>query len=113
LTSIGDGTFGYCKNLTSIVIPESVEEIGLATFFRCISLQSVTLPEDLKTIRYLAFADCPALTSVTIPASVSVIDDPLGFYAGYGPIEGFTIYGVEGSEAQSYAKRIGLRFVPR
>ena len=113
LTSIGDGTFCYCKNLTSIVIPESVEEIGLATFFRCISLQSVTLPEDLKTIRYLAFADCPALTSVTIPASVSVIDDPLGFYAGYGPIEGFTIYGVEGSEAQSYAKRIGLRFIPR
>ena len=75
VTSIGDGTFGWCKSLQSITIPNSVKSIGDYAFSSCESLQSVTIPNSVKSIGDKAFSDCESLQSVTIPNSVTSIGD--------------------------------------
>ncbi len=46
VTSIGRGAFAYCRDLTSIIIPDGVTSIGGAVFIACESLESVTIPLD-------------------------------------------------------------------
>ena len=43
-TSIACSAFEDCSNLTGIVVPNSVLEIGMYAFYGCDSLQSMTLP---------------------------------------------------------------------
>ena len=43
ITSIGDGAFGKCSNLTSITIPSTVSSIDLGAFFDCINLTTVII----------------------------------------------------------------------
>lgn len=47
---ISDSAFCGCRNLTAIVIPNSVKQIGLWTFKDCSSLKDVSLPEGLENI---------------------------------------------------------------
>ena len=75
VTSIGDGTFGWCKSLQSITIPNSVKSIGDYAFSSCESLQSVNIPNSVTSIGDKAFSDCESLQSVTIPNSVTSIGD--------------------------------------
>ena len=67
--------FEGCKDMTSVTIPSSVEEIGWYAFGDCTGLTSITLPEGLTWIDARAFAGCSNLTSLTIPRSMIYIDD--------------------------------------
>ena len=71
VTTIGDATFYYCGNLTSVTIPNSVTTIGEMAFFGCNSLSSVTIPSGVTTIGSSAFERCSRLTSVTIGDNIS------------------------------------------
>ena len=73
VTSIGDGAFGDCINLTSVEIPNSVTNIGDVSFFDCTSLMNVEIPNSVMSIGHSAFSGCISLTSVTIPDSVTSI----------------------------------------
>jgi hypothetical protein len=42
VTSISNGLFNYCANLTSVVIPSSVTSIRFAPFAECTGLTSIT-----------------------------------------------------------------------
>ena len=77
VTAIGDSAFSNCQNLTSIVIPESVETIGASAFGSCSSLTSVVIPESVTAIGKFSFSNCQNLTSVVIGENVSTI----GIYA--------------------------------
>ena len=68
------------SELKSIVIPESVTEIGHSAFEMSSSLESVTLPSTITTIKYDSFNSCSSLTSISIPSSVTSIDE----HAFYG-----------------------------
>jgi hypothetical protein len=73
VTSIGDGAFAECINLTSVHIPDGVVSIGAAAFSDCYDLSELRLPDGLSSIADWAFFACRSLGSVTIPASVSSI----------------------------------------
>ncbi len=73
VTHIGWESFRYCKELTSVTIPEGVTHIDGHAFDQCYGLKSVTLPSSLKDIGWAAFGACAGLTSVTIPNGVKGI----------------------------------------
>ena len=59
-----------CGNdqITEVVLPESVEEIGRSAFSGCLGLPGISLPAGLKTIGLYAFNGCSGFTSIDIPA---------------------------------------------
>jgi hypothetical protein len=74
VTSLGRySAFGYCKNLQSVVIPNSVTSIGGSTFFACPNLQSVVIPNLVTSIGDSTFMGCSNLQNVVIPNSVTSI----------------------------------------
>jgi len=79
VTSIGEGAFSCCTDLTSVTIPNSVTNIGNWAFNYCPRLTSITIPNSVTSIGDHAFSDCRGLTSITIPSSVTSIG-ALAFY---------------------------------
>ena len=73
VTEIGERVFQYCSGLTNISIPNSVTTIGNYAFANCSSLTSITIPDGVTTIGMGAFDGCSNLTSITIPNSVTEI----------------------------------------
>ncbi len=73
VTGIGERAFEYCRDLTSVVIPNSVTSIGILAFDQCSSLTSVVIPNSVTSIGNQAFLYCGGLTSVEIPNSVTSI----------------------------------------
>jgi hypothetical protein len=71
VVAIGDWVFANA-NITSVVIPSSVEWIGEGAFAET-TLTSVTFNEGLDYIGPEAFMDNPGLTHITIPNSVTGI----------------------------------------
>ena len=111
VTSIGEGAFSYCSSLTSIAIPEDITKIAKDTFRNCSSLLEVNIPANVELIENCAFYDCSALDKITINnKSCAIADTPVTFSNSGTEFEG-TIYGYEGSTAQSYAKIYGRNFV--
>ena len=55
LTSIGESTFMWCENLTSITIPDDVTSIGKCAFLGCMNLTSITIPNGVTSIGLCAF----------------------------------------------------------
>lgn len=74
VTSIGEGAFYGCANMTSIDIPEDVTFIGSHAFYEC-GLTSVVIPKGVTTIAPYAFADCKALTDVELPDNLRTIGE--------------------------------------
>ena len=66
VVSIEDNAF-MGRDITSIVLPESVKRIGSYAFSQCRSLGSVVLPKGGVDIRSYAFANCSSLNSIIFP----------------------------------------------
>ncbi len=72
VTSIGDWSFYYCKELTNVSLADSITSIGKRAFGETSKLKSIELPANLETIGDLAFC-VSMIESVTIPDSVITI----------------------------------------
>ena len=75
ITLVGGNAFAYCKNLTSVSIPNSVNRIGRYAFYGCENLRSVSIPNSVTSIGAYAISNCKSLTSVSIPNSVTSIEE--------------------------------------
>ncbi len=114
---------------TSVDVKDGTKGIAAFAFDGCQNLTEINIPNRVTNIGEFAFYDCKDMTSVVIPASVTEIGQmALGYRAsengsrfegesefyrviGYcEKIPDFTIYGVEGSAAQTYAQGNGFTF---
>lgn len=75
----GYDVFYYCFNLESIYIPDSVTSIGMGAFYRCNKLESIYFPDSITTLGYNCLIDCTSLTSVRLPRGLTTISGGL-FY---------------------------------
>ena len=74
VTVIEDSAFYGCA-MKSVVIPSSVTSIEREAFSGCDKLESVVIPDSITRIERLTFFECSALERVVIPDSVTVIED--------------------------------------
>ena len=93
ITTISGSMFGNCVKLTSIDIPESVENIAApyeanpGAFEGCESLTNINLPDKLTNLGARAFARCSALRHVTLPSELRTIGDNCFYHAGITEID--------------------------
>lgn len=71
VTEIAEKAFNK-KELTGLIIPNTVTAIGLEAFQKC-KINRIVLPDSVKKIGERAFSGCTGLTSVVIPASIKRI----------------------------------------
>ena len=72
VVSLGNNAFKGASNITSVVIPESIKEIGLWAFSDCTSLSNVNLG-NVEKLSDKAFNNCTALTSIKLPKTLTKI----------------------------------------
>lgn len=66
VTSIGEGTFNECTELTSITIPGTVTSIGDRAFAGCSCLTGFVVPKSVMMIGGNVFGGCSAMTSIAV-----------------------------------------------
>lgn len=70
----------YCSDVTSVIIPDSVKEIGYNAFKNCANIVGVYIGKGVENIESNAFYACSALKSINIPSNVKTIGSH-AFYA--------------------------------
>ena len=112
--SICDYAFFDNQNLKNVILPDSVKSIGNSAFSGCSALTSVTIGENVKSIGIYAFFNCLSLKSIKLSDTTTEIgDSAFGYYYEndtFKTVDGFTVYGNKGSEAERYANENGFKF---
>lgn len=75
VTNVGEYSFYYCREVTSVEMPDSVIKIGQGAFMHCDALTEVKWGSDVQTIETLAFSSCESLEELTIPEGVTTVDE--------------------------------------
>ena len=75
VTEIGDHAFTYCSSITSVDFGKGVTKIGNKAFYLCTGLTSLVLPESLTELSEGAFSSCNKLQTVDLDANLQVIGD--------------------------------------
>ena len=89
VAEIGCFAFRGCTALTGVTVPSGVTCIGEGAFDSCTGLTAVSLPAELEEIGERAFADCTGLASLTLPAAVTDIGS--GAFSGCAGLTAVTI----------------------
>lgn len=75
VTRIQANAFGRCTGLTSIDIPNSVKKFGGFVFSGCTKLKTVHLGNGIKELGGRIFQGCTKLESINLPEGLEAIDD--------------------------------------
>ncbi|SEK33869.1 Leucine rich repeat-containing protein [Ruminococcus sp. YRD2003] len=107
VVEIGFLSFMKMPNLKNVKMSRSLESIGAFAFSENNSLESVDIPASVTDISRCAFEKCTSLTSVTINnPECDIYDDETTL----GVKETTVIHGYSGSTAQEYAENYGFAF---
>lgn len=79
---IGKGAFADCASLSSVTLPAALTSIEDTAFSGCTSLASIDIPRGVTLIGYQAFGGCSALTELTVPSVIDVLGDDAFFGSG-------------------------------
>lgn len=74
ITEIGASAFSRCKNLKNINLPEGLSKIGDYAFEWC-AFEEIILPSTLQELGVLSFSYCDRLSSIVIPKSIKKIEN--------------------------------------
>ena len=94
VTSIGNGAFRNCPNLSKVSFPESVTEIMDWAFSECRGLTTVTIPGTVTFLGPSAFHNCSELTTVyynAINCATTTIYATYLVFAGCGKLTNIII----------------------
>lgn len=86
VSTIDTYAFLDCTELTSVIIPESVQEIWGEAFAGCTGLTSITIPAGVDVIQAGAFTSCTGLSEVVIQANLTTLSSHI-FYGCTGLTE--------------------------
>lgn len=86
VNKIYESAFSGCP-IKSVVIPESIDNIGYGAFAYCNMLEKINLPSKLKEIAPYLFQYCTKLTEIKLPAGIEKIGDYAFRDAGLTSIE--------------------------
>ncbi len=104
VVAIADHAFEDNLMVTSVVIPDTVLELGVGCFSDCDNLTSVTFSDGLKTIGSHAFGACDSLKSVVIPKETVIEEEAFSDYSD------LIMYGYMNSPAHKYAQEMNIAF---
>lgn len=90
--------FSYCRSIKTVIIPDTVVEIGEKTFWNCPELVDVFLPRNLVEMGVNVFENCMKLSYVQVPSSLAFI--PPFTFVNCKSLEGVTLF--EGLEQIGY-----------
>lgn len=80
---IEDSAFYGQREMTSVVIPDSVTEIGDSAFYNCSALKNIVLPDSLETVGYSVFGGCEVVAEITLPFAGESADGTGNTHFGY------------------------------
>ena len=74
VTTIDGDCFFSCRNMKSILLPDSIIEIGVQAFAMCKGLAEIELPDSITTIGKFAFRDCTGLKKIVMPSGLKRLE---------------------------------------
>ncbi len=118
--SIGEKTFYGCKNVTSIVLPESLMYIDNFAFYNCSALDCLYIPDGVKSVysSSTVFSGCPAHLYANIGSDAAKALSKAGFYFCEKGNENvrlkYTFFdgNITGLEASAYNTSINVAHIP-
>lgn len=75
IKEIKSSAFSGCRNITDIIMTDSIERIGSMAFSQCTSLSNIKLSNSLKRIENMTFHDCESLKEIQLPSSIEYIGE--------------------------------------
>ena len=87
LTTLGNGAFSRCNQLTTVKLPASLKTIGEQVFYCDGALKNVEFNAGLETIGNGAFYECLSLQSVALPDGIKSIEDNAFYGTGLTSIQ--------------------------
>ena len=75
VVGLGDHFLAESEEIRSVVLADTIREVGESAFKKCPNLSSVILNEGLEIIRGYAFRKCFSLESVILPSSITIIEE--------------------------------------
>lgn len=106
ITAMGTYTFAECDSLKDVEIGTGITVIPSYMFNQCPELEIIVLPYGISKINTGAFTNCVKLKEITIPRKTETIASNVCSYPSQ-----LTVYGVEGTYAETWAVEIGATFV--
>lgn len=92
--------------MTDVALGLGITDIYSKTFYGCLNLSEIIIPHEVEEIGDSAFVNCTKLARITIPRKTATIASNAFSYP-----KKMTIYGPSGSYAQTYAEQKGIAFV--